>query len=108
PNRISTAWLAMVAVCPVLAWASARAAEMDESKLPPVATVQVDFDRDIQPLFENRCYRCHGPERPKSRFRLDDREAALKGGEHGVDIVPGQSAKSPLIYYVARVVEDME
>jgi len=81
---------------------------VDESKLPPPAAVQIDFDRDIKPIFEKACFRCHGPERPKSSFRLDTREAALKGGDHGVDIIPGQSAKSPLIHYVARLVEDME
>jgi hypothetical protein len=99
--------LSLLAATPGFA-ASGPSAEMDPAKLPPAAKVQVDFDRDIKPILENRCYRCHGPERPKSRFRLDNREGALKGGEHGVDIVPGQSAKSPLIYYVARVVEDME
>jgi hypothetical protein len=39
---------------------------------------------------------------------LDNRESALKGGDNGVDIVPGDSGKSPLVYYVARLVEDME
>jgi hypothetical protein len=38
---------------------------------------------------------------------LTSREAALKGGEHGVDIIPGQSAKSPLIWNVARLDEEM-
>jgi hypothetical protein len=84
------------------------AAEVDESKLPPPATAQVDFARDIKPVLDTACIRCHGPERPKSRFRLDNREAALKGGENGVDILPGSSAKSPLIHYVARLVVDME
>src|SRR5438093_13166431 len=37
-----------------------RAAEVDLSKLPPPANVQVDFDRDIKPIFEARCWRCHG------------------------------------------------
>lgn len=32
----------------------------------------------------------------------------MKGGENGVDIFPGDSARSPLIHYVARVVPDME
>ena len=42
-------------------------------------------------------------------FRLDNREAALKGGENNQDdIVPGDSAKSKLIHYVARLVEDLE
>jgi hypothetical protein len=32
----------------------------------------------------------------------------LKGGDLGVDILMGNSAQSPLIHYVARVVEDLE
>ena len=84
------------------------AAEVDESKLPPPATIQVDFARDIRPILEATCLRCHGPEKPKSRFRLDNRDAALKGGNNGVDILPGNSAKSPLIHYVARLVPDLE
>src|ERR1043166_1281867 len=84
------------------------AANVDESKLPPTAKERIDFTRDIKPILESSCLRCHGPEKPKSRFRLDNREAALKGGENGVDIVPGNSAKSPLILYVAGLVEDME
>src|SRR5438132_13870655 len=84
------------------------AAEIDLSKLPPAAAVKIDFDRDIKPIFETVCWRCHGPERPKSHFRLDNRESALKGGENGIDIIPGSSASSPLIHYVARLVPDME
>src|ERR1043165_603887 len=83
-------------------------AEGDVSQLPPPANVQVEFARDIQPIFEKSCLRCHGPEKPKSRFRLDNRESALKGGEHGVDIIPGQSARSPLIHNVARLVPELE
>src|SRR6267143_1020158 len=71
------------------------AAPVDESKLPPSATNRIDFGRDILPIFEASCFKCHGPEKPKSHFRLDNRAAALKGGENGVDILPGQSAKSP-------------
>lgn len=82
--------------------------ELDPSKLPPAATGQIEFVRDIKPLFESHCYKCHGGEKPKSGFSLLTREGALKGGRDGVDIVPGNSAKSPLVYYTARVVEDME
>ena len=84
------------------------ATEIDPARLPPPAQTQIDFARDIQPIFEASCLRCHGSERPKSRFRLDSRDAALKGGENGVDIFPGDSAKSPLIHFVAGLVEDME
>src|SRR6266705_2635997 len=83
-------------------------AAIDEAKLPPAASVKVEFERDVRPIFEATCWRCHGPERPKSHFRLDNRESALKGGENGVDILPGDSAKSPLIQYIARLVPDLE
>src|SRR5256885_15430496 len=81
----------------------------DVPKLPPPATNHIEFLRDIQPIFERSCLRCHGPERPKSKFRLDNRAAALQGGEDNrEDIIPGDSAHSPLIHYVARLVKEME
>lgn len=84
------------------------AAPVDLSKIPPAASGTVDFDRDIRPIFDQSCLRCHGPEKPKSGFRLDDREAAMKGGKNGVAIIPGKGEASPLIHYVSRLVEDME
>jgi mono/diheme cytochrome c family protein len=86
---------------------SLAADAVDESKLPPPSTARVDFLRDIQPIFADRCVKCHGSQKPKSGFRLDSREMVLKGGENGVAVIPGQSAKSPLIHYVARLVPEM-
>src|SRR6266478_3256212 len=88
--------------------AAATAAELDASKLPSAAIAKVEFERDIRPIFEKSCWRCHGAEKPKSHFRLDNRESALKGGNNGIDIIAGDSAKSPLVHYVARLVADME
>jgi mono/diheme cytochrome c family protein len=67
-----------------------------------------DFDHDIRPIFEKTCLRCHGPERPKSHFRLDNRESALKGGNDCVDILPGHGAESPLLKRVASTNEDTQ
>jgi hypothetical protein len=92
----------------VLGCLPAFGAEVDVSKLPPPATNRIDFVRDIRPILEDNCLRCHGPEKPKNNFRLDSRATALKGGDDGVDIIPGDSAKSPLIHYVAYLVEDTE
>lgn len=81
----------------------------DPSLLPPAVQVEVDYERDIRPLLENSCYRCHSGERPRSRYDLTERDAALRGGSTGeVAIVPGDSAASPLIHYVARLIEGME
>ena len=68
----------------------------------------VDFERDIRPIFEVSCLRCHGPVRPRGGFRLDDREAALRGGDYGPVLVPGNSAESQLLAYVAHEVPGME
>src|SRR5439155_4008118 len=86
----------------------AAAAPIDENQLPAPAQVTVDFARDIKPLLVNNCYKCHAGEKPKSHFLVTNRQAALKGGAHGVDVLPGQSARSPLIHYVSGLVEDME
>ena len=61
----------------------------------------VDFARDIQPILENHCYGCHGPDKHKSGLRLDRKTDALAGGDSGVAIVPRDSAKSPLYAHIS-------
>lgn len=78
--------------------------KVDASKLPAVSTRKgVTFAKDIQPLFEASCIRCHGEERQKGDLRLDSREAVLKGGEHGKVVVPGDSKKSLLAAACAQL-----
>ncbi|HVR75362.1 MAG TPA: ankyrin repeat domain-containing protein [Planctomycetota bacterium] len=73
------------------------------------AAQTVDFARDMKPLFERSCLACHGADKPKSGFQVASRESLLKGGESGAAaIVPGKSAESPLLRFVAGEVEDME
>jgi hypothetical protein len=76
-------------------------AAADEVKLPPAAKTKIDFARDIGPLLAKRCTVCHGAQQQMSGFRLDSKEAALKGGASGADILPGKSAESRLIRLVA-------
>src|SRR5262245_4960265 len=71
------------------------------AELPPPAQVKVEFARDVLPIFERSCLSCHGPQRPKSGLRLDNRESALKGGDNGKVILPGDSTNSPLVLIVA-------
>ena len=105
--RRRCAWAAVIVLAARAEGAPARP-DLDLSTLPPAASVQIVFSRDIRPILTNTCYRCHSGDKPKSHFLLTSRETALKGGNEGVDILPGQSAKSPLIHYVSRLVPDME
>jgi len=95
-------------LCAVLSLPLAAAPSVDSSKLPPAARRPVDFANDIRPIFRANCHSCHGPDKQKSGLRLDVKAAALDGGEHGRDIIPGHSAASPLIHFVAGLVEDMQ
>lgn len=87
-----------------------RAAAPDISKLPPAAKKEgLTFDKDIKPMIEKSCMNCHGPEKPKSKYRLDNRDDAIKGGKSGdAAVIPGKSEKSPLVLYPADLVEEME
>lgn len=60
-----------------------------------------DFAQEIKPLLVRHCYRCHGPQRQESGYRLDQKEAAFRGGDTGEEaIVPGDADNSPLIQYI--------
>ncbi len=61
---------------------------------------ELDFERDIEPIFSQRCQHCHGPVEASGGLRLDSREPALKGGKTGPVIIPGDSSGSLLIQAV--------
>src|SRR5581483_9203506 len=89
-----------------IATLSLAAATGTTKPLPPAATRQIDFLRDIAPLLQKNCLGCHGAERPKSGLRLDTRAGALKGGYAGPCIVPGKSDQSALVKLIAAATED--
>ena len=109
--------LSLIAAGLTIAGGSTRAAEAEAVNaptapkpaarpvtLPPAsARKDVTFAKDIKPLFEASCVRCHGPQRPKARLRLDSLEGVLAGGEEGTVLVVGDSAKSKIVMAVARL-----
>ena len=54
------------------------------------------------------CYRCHGPKKQQGGLALHVQDRAMAGGDSGPAIVPGKSAESRLIRYVAGLVEDYQ
>ena len=79
-----------------------------EDEFPPAAKEEIDYAKHIHPILKKSCFRCHGEKKQKSEFRLDSREAILKGGEIGKAVVVGKSAESAMIEMVVGVDEDLK
>ncbi|HEX5268899.1 MAG TPA: PSD1 and planctomycete cytochrome C domain-containing protein, partial [Gemmataceae bacterium] len=88
------AWLCLAALaCP---------APLVAADGPPV-----DYQRDVLPILQARCYKCHDAARKKSGYRIDSRSSALRGGESGKPaIVPGDGSKSELIRRITTATGD--
>ena len=94
----------VLAVSVSLSAALAADKKVDTSKIPPAANKQgVTYAADIKPILEKSCVKCHGADKQKGKLRLDSLEAAMKGGEDGKVIKPGNSADSMLVQNVAHV-----
>src|SRR5262249_46600692 len=90
----------------VLGW-SAAGNEVDLSKLPPASDKKgMTYAKEIQPLLQASCFRCHGQEKPKAGLRLDSLEGVLKGSKDGKVIQPGNSKESQLVLAVSQLDED--
>jgi mono/diheme cytochrome c family protein len=78
-------FLACAIACGI--FAEARAAD-------PVA----QFEREVRPLLEERCFECHGPEKQKGGLRLDQKAGILgQGDSESPAVIPGNHAGSEVI-----------
>lgn len=82
----------------------------DPAKLPPASTkTGLTYEKDIKPLIEASCLKCHSAPRPKSKYSMESLATLIKGGSSDeVAVIPGKSDKSPLVHYVADLVVDLE
>ncbi|NNE91408.1 MAG: DUF1553 domain-containing protein [Verrucomicrobiales bacterium] len=77
--------------------------------MPAHFALAVDFEKEILPILEKNCLECHGPDKQKSEFRVDQRAVMLKGGDIGFPaIVPGDPKASYLIEVIDGSDPDMQ
>jgi hypothetical protein len=78
-----------------------------------LAAQSVDFERDVLPILEQRCFDCHSePQRdsrgrlrkPKGDLRVDGRSFLERGGDGGQVLVPHEPGKSSL--YARTILHD--
>src|SRR5262245_6627857 len=60
----------------------------------PAPNSPVSFRSDVAPILEKNCVTCHGPAQQLSMLDLSSRAAALKGGQKGPAIIPGDAERS--------------
>ena len=59
------------------------------------AFAKVDFAKEILPILQQNCFKCHGPEKQKGKLRLDSKEATFK--KEGI-VTAGNLEKSDLYH----------
>ena len=67
--------------------------------IKPIANVQEAqaYTDVIKPIFETKCYSCHGANKQKGKLRMDDSLKLMKGGKDGIVIEPGEADASEMM-----------
>ncbi|RYD34613.1 MAG: hypothetical protein EOP86_10560 [Verrucomicrobiaceae bacterium] len=84
PSILSPMKKLIISLTSIALFSSARAADPD-------------FVKDIAPVLEASCVKCHHGEKAKGKLRIDTKEGAFKGGKNGKFIVAGKPDESALI-----------
>ncbi len=66
-----------------------------------VVNAEIDFVKEIQPIFKKRCYECHGEETREAGLRLDQKADALAGSDSGQIIKPKDAEGSLLVKLIS-------
>src|SRR4051794_8979465 len=62
---------------------------------------QVSFERDVQPIFAERCQACHNEKNASAGLSLGNPAAVLKGGRSGAAVLPGKAEDSLLLQNIS-------
>jgi hypothetical protein len=72
-----------------------------QALMSPAMARQVVFDKEIRPILQNKCIRCHGRGKARGGFRIDNRETILEGGNNGAAVEVGNSTGSYLVRLIS-------
>lgn len=62
----------------------------------------VDFEKEILPIFRRNCLACHSATEAESDLVLETPQTILKGGSEGPSVVAGKSAESLLLMLASK------
>lgn len=64
------------------------------------------YSKDIQPILDQYCVRCHSKNVAENGLRLDSYEGVMKGTQFGPIVSPGSPGASTLVYVVQGTSSD--
>ena len=72
------------------------------------AAEPLDFNRQIQPILSDACFRCHGPDAAsrEAKLRLDQREGLFRTRDEVTVVTPGKPEASELFLRITSKEED--
>lgn len=90
---------ALLASAAAAAMTAALAAQ-PPSTAPAAAAIPADFGRDVMPILESNCLRCHNTAKAEGGLLVETHDDLLRGGDTGSPVVAGQPDESPFILQV--------
>ena len=81
----------------VLPWNQEQPSRSRAHATAATQPADVDFARDVKPIFEQTCVECHGPDKVKGRLRMDTVAGLQKGGKNGALVKAGDPENSLLL-----------
>lgn len=81
--------------------------KMDRKKIESIDSADI-FQDAVLPIFQSKCISCHNPAKRKGQLILASYNDILKGGKHGIDIIPGSSTTSEMYRRITLPADDKE
>ena len=70
------------------------------------AAQEPDFKKDIAPVLEASCVKCHNDKKAKGKLNMANKEAFMKGGGDGKIVEPGKPDDSKMIKSIMLPADD--
>ncbi len=87
---------ATTAPAPAAATTPAQAAPTATKAAAAPAASTVSFAKDVQPIFQKNCTKCHGGSSPRAGLSLESYASITKGSSNGSVVTAGSPDKSPV------------
>ncbi len=80
-----------------------------ETKLPAASDKKdLTYAKDIKPIFDANCIKCHSGERAKAKLHMESLEGILKGTKGGKIVTAGDSAGSFIVKCITHTTEEKD